>query len=88
MTQLSKMRSCPHARHHDSCSRIHTPAAGRNPSDARWRLALGDVQEFHPTTLVNFRKRLAENGKARLALDACLEAMRDAGYRHPSDAPQ
>jgi len=48
--------------------------------DARWRLALGDMPGFHPTTLVNFRKRLAENGKAKLALDACLEAMRDAGY--------
>jgi IS5 family transposase len=48
--------------------------------DARWRLALGDIPAFHPTTLVNFRKRLAEDGKARLALDASLEAMREAGY--------
>jgi len=48
--------------------------------DARWRLALGDIPAFHPTTLVNFRNRLAENGKARLALDAGLEAMRGAGY--------
>mgnify|MGYP003770680719 FL=1 len=48
--------------------------------DARWRLALGDVPTFHPTTLVHFRNRLAENGKARLALEACLESMRDAGY--------
>jgi len=48
--------------------------------DARWRFALGDIPAFHPTTLVNFRNRLAENGKARLALDACLESMRDADY--------
>ena len=48
--------------------------------DARWRLALGDIPVFHPTTLVNFRNRLAENGKVRLALDASLEAMREAGY--------
>ena len=48
--------------------------------DARWRLALGDMPGFHPTTLVNFRKRLAEGRMAKLALDACLEAMRDAGY--------
>ncbi len=48
--------------------------------DARWRLALGDMPPFHPTTLVNFRNRLAENGKARLALEACLESMREAGY--------
>ena len=48
--------------------------------DARWRLAVGDVPAFHPTTLVHFRNRLAENGKARLALEACLESMRDAGY--------
>ena len=48
--------------------------------DTRWRLALGDVPSFHPTTLVVFRNRLAENGKARLVLDACLESMRAAGY--------
>lgn len=48
--------------------------------DGRWRFALGDIPAFHPTTLVVFRNRLAENGKARLALDACLEAMRGAGY--------
>lgn len=48
--------------------------------DARWRFALGDIPAFHPTTLVNFRKRLADCGGARLALDACLEAMRTAGY--------
>ena len=48
--------------------------------DARWRLALGDVPAFHPTTLVHFRNRLAENGKARLALEACLQSMRGAGY--------
>lgn len=48
--------------------------------DARWRYALGDIPAFHPTTLVNFRKRLTDCGRARLALDACLEAMRTAGY--------
>ena len=48
--------------------------------DARWRLAFGDIPAFHPTTLVNFRNRLAENGKARLALEACLEPMREAGH--------
>lgn len=48
--------------------------------DARWRAALGDVPGFHPTTLVHFRNRLASNGKARLALDASLESMREAGY--------
>ncbi len=48
--------------------------------DARWRLALGAVPAFHHTTLVHFRNRLAENGKAKLALEACLESMRDAGY--------
>lgn len=48
--------------------------------DARWRLALGDIPGFHPTTLVNFRNRLAGSGNARLALDAGLEAMREAGY--------
>jgi hypothetical protein len=48
--------------------------------DARWRLALGGAPPFHPTTLVNFRNRLAENGLAKLALEACLESMRDAGY--------
>jgi transposase len=48
--------------------------------DARWRLALGDMPGFHPTTLVNFRNRLAESGKARLALESCLESMREAGY--------
>ena len=48
--------------------------------DARWRFALGDMPPFHPTTLVHFRNRLAENGKARLSLEACLESMRDAGY--------
>ena len=48
--------------------------------DARWRFALGDTPGFHPTTLVNFRNRLAESGKARLALESCLESMRGAGY--------
>lgn len=48
--------------------------------DARWRFALGDIPVFHPTTLVYFRNRLAENGKAKLVLEASLEAMRAAGY--------
>ena len=48
--------------------------------DVRWRLALDGAVSFHPTTLVNFRKRLVGNGQARIALEACLKAMRDAGY--------
>jgi len=47
--------------------------------DVRWWLALGGPVSFHPTTLVYFRQRLAENGKARIALDVCLKSMRDAG---------
>ena len=43
--------------------------------DARWRLALGDIPDFHPTTLVNFRNRLAESGKARFALETCRDAI-------------
>jgi len=49
--------------------------------DARWRVALGDdIPAFHPTTLVRFRTRIAVHGKAKIALEACLGAMRDAGY--------
>jgi IS5 family transposase len=51
--------------------------------DVRWRLALGLPAKwpaFHSTTLVYFRGRLAESGKARLALEAGLEAMRQSGY--------
>lgn len=48
--------------------------------DIRWWLALGGPVSFHSTTLVYFRRRLAQNGKARIALDACLKSMREAGY--------
>lgn len=48
--------------------------------DARWRLALGEIPAFHPTTLVKFRNRIISHGKAKLALESCLGAMRDAGY--------
>jgi transposase len=48
--------------------------------DARWRLALGDVPRFHPTTLVKFRNRIASHGNAKIVLESCLGAMRDAGY--------
>ena len=54
--------------------------------DARWRLAPGDIPGFHPTTLVNFRNRLAGSGNARLALDAGLEAMRETGCLKPCRA--
>lgn len=48
--------------------------------DARWRAAFGDAPAFHPTTLVRFRNRLASHGKAKIALESCLGAMREAGY--------
>jgi hypothetical protein len=48
--------------------------------DARWWAAFGDVPAFHPTTLVRFRNRLASHGKAKIVLESCLEAMREAGY--------
>ena len=51
--------------------------------DVRWRLALnipGDWEGINPSTLVYFRKRLIQHGQAKLALDAALEAMRNAGY--------
>ena len=49
--------------------------------DARWHYALDQtIPYFHPTTLTHFRTRLTQNDKARLALDACLQAMREAGY--------
>ena len=51
--------------------------------DARWRLAL-DIPEawqgIDPSTLVYFRQRVAEHGTAQVALEAGLEAMRNAGY--------
>ena len=51
--------------------------------DARWRLALDLPQMWKgidPSTLVYFRRRLAEHGLAGVALEAGLEAMRRAGY--------
>ena len=51
--------------------------------DLRWRLALGipkDWKGFHPTTLVYFRRRLADHQGGKWALNAGLEAMRAAGY--------
>ena len=48
--------------------------------DARWRLALGEIPAFHPTTLVKFRNRIASHGKTKIALESCLNAMQDAGY--------
>jgi IS5 family transposase len=48
--------------------------------DARWRLALGEIPAFHPTTLVKFRNRIALHGKTKIALESCLNAMQDAGY--------
>jgi IS5 family transposase len=49
--------------------------------DARWAFALGGAAPaFHHSTLSNFRARLLGSGGAGAALDACLEAMRDAGY--------
>lgn len=51
--------------------------------DARWRLAL-DIPEdwpgIDPSTLVYFRRRVAEHGAAAVALEAGLEAMRRTGY--------
>lgn len=51
--------------------------------DVRWRVALGlpsDWKPFHPTSLVNFRKRMVEHDSAGLVMDAGLEAMRRDGY--------
>jgi transposase len=51
--------------------------------DMRWRLAL-DIPEdwagIDPSTLVNFRHRLAKHKLAKLALESGLAAMRSAGY--------
>ena len=47
-----------------------------------WKLALGlelEVKAFDPTTLVYFRRRLIEHEKAKLAFDAVLEGLREAG---------
>ena len=51
--------------------------------DVRWRTALnipGDWRGINSSTLVYFRKRLIQHGQSKLALDAALEAMRNAGY--------
>ena len=51
--------------------------------DLRWKTALGmDAGEtaFHSTVLVRFRQRLVDHGLENLAFDACLDAMREAGY--------
>jgi hypothetical protein len=53
------------------------------PFDARWRLAPGlseDWAGIDPSTLVYFRRRLAKNNLAKVALESGLEAMRSAGY--------
>lgn len=47
-----------------------------------WKLALGldlEVKAFDPTTLVYFRQRLVEHDRAKLAFDAVLNGLRDAG---------
>ena len=51
--------------------------------DVRWRFGLNlpsDWKPMHPTTLVHFRGRLSRHGRAKLALEAGLEAMRHAGH--------
>lgn len=51
--------------------------------DVRWRIGLNlptRWESFHPTTLVYFRRRLANSGSAKLALEAGLDAMRRTGY--------
>jgi len=47
-----------------------------------WKLALGldlAVSAFDPSTLVYFRQRLIEHEQAKLAFDAVLEGLREAG---------
>jgi transposase len=47
-----------------------------------WKLALGlelEVSAFDPSTLVYFRQRLIEHEQAKLAFDAVLEGLREAG---------
>jgi hypothetical protein len=47
-----------------------------------WKLALGlelEVGSFHPTTLCNFRDRLLAHEKARVAFDAVLGGLVEAG---------
>ena len=48
-----------------------------------WKLALNlklGADGFHPTTLVQFRRRLLEAGKSDLALRAVLEALEEEGF--------
>jgi transposase len=47
-----------------------------------WKLALGldlELSSFDPSTLVYFRQRLIEHDQAKLAFDAVLEGLREAG---------
>jgi transposase len=47
-----------------------------------WKLALGlelELKAFDPSTLVYFRQRLIEHDQAKLAFDAVLEGLREAG---------
>ena len=51
--------------------------------DARWRLALGIPAEWagiDPSTLIYFRRRLAEHDLGKVALESGLTAMRGTGY--------
>lgn len=54
--------------------------------DARWRVALGEIPAFHPTTLVKFRNRITSHGKTKIVLESCLGAMREAGYLKPCNS--
>ena len=57
--------------------------------DARWRMALGipvDWPGIDSSTLVYFRRRVAEHGAATVALEAGLDAMRCAGYLRRKNA--
>ena len=47
-----------------------------------WKMALQldlSLDAFHPTTLHTFRERLLANGQAKLAFDAVLDGLREAG---------
>lgn len=47
-----------------------------------WKLALGlelELKAFDPSTLVHFRQRLIEHEQSKLAFDAVLEGLREAG---------
>lgn len=48
-----------------------------------WKLGLGlevDYKGFHPTTLTNFRERLAEKGAEREIFDAILKTLQEEGW--------